>query len=76
MKLSEALNIGLLGLIIGLCSCAAQNPGAETDDIYHSSEDRSREVKQKTQEEQKTPKVIETKPAKSDNNNYNFNSKP
>ena len=76
MNFRNVLKLALLGLIIGLCSCAAQNPGAETDDLYYSSEDRGREIKQKNQEEQKMPKVIETKPAKSDKNNYNFDSKP
>jgi hypothetical protein len=62
--------------MIGLCSCATQNSGVETDDMYFSTEDRYREKKQKAQEEQQVPKVKETKPAESDKNNYNFNSKP
>jgi hypothetical protein len=76
MKLSKAFKTGLFVLMSGLFSCATQNPGTETDDMYHSSEDRSREVKQKNQEEQKVPKVKETKPAQSDKNNYNFDSRP
>jgi hypothetical protein len=76
MNFRNVFKTCLLVLITGLCSCATQNPGVETDDLYYSAEDRGREIKQKNQEEQKQPKVIETKPAKTEKNNYNFESKP
>jgi hypothetical protein len=83
MKAIYAMNAVVLGLVMGLSSCVSQNPGVETDDLYYTAEDRKGVVvkqqepqKQKKQEVQRDPKVKETAPAKSDKNNYDFNSKP
>jgi hypothetical protein len=82
MKAIYAMNSILLGLLMGLSSCVSQNPGVETDDLYYTAADRRGVVKQqdpqkqKKQEVQRDPKVKETAPAKSDKNNYDFNSKP
>jgi hypothetical protein len=80
MKIISASNAIKLCLIIGLSSCASGNPGVETDDLYYTSDDRGRGddvVKQQKQEVQREKtKVKETEPAKSDKNNYDFNSKP
>jgi hypothetical protein len=75
MKAIYSMN-AIIFLIISLSSCATQNTGVETDDLYYTAEDRRRVAKQETQEVQRETKVKETEPVKSDKNNYDFNSKP
>jgi hypothetical protein len=77
MKVTSLLNPVIFCLIIGLSSCTVQpSSGLETDDLYFSSEDRGKVAKEEKEAVQRETKVKETEPAKSDKNNYNFNSMP